>query len=557
MDHIPNYLTPPPAGYLSGPPETQRWRRRAGTPTSRAMGPSGDRRSLGVVGLVLGLVAFMTVGVSEATSHPVGLGTAGSFAVLAGAGVTNTGPTVVNGDLGTCPTPAITGFPPGDVNGTIHAADAVACGAQDDLTIAYDDAAGRAPTTTYAGPTDLSGQTLVAGVYRTPTSFAITDTLTLDAQGDPAAVFIFQAGSTLGTAPNSTVMLVNGAQACNVFWQVGSSATLGVGSTFVGTILALTDITANTNAEVAGRLLARNGAVTLDSNVITAPECAPGTTTTTSSASTTSSTDTTPPDTTTTSSTTMPTTTTSSTSTTLPVVTTTLPVVTTTPPDVTTTLPDVTTTLPDVTTTLPDVTTTLPDVTTTLPDVTTTLPDVTTTSRPSTTTTSTSTTSTTTSTTSTTLPSTGTTTSSISTTTSSTSTTLPSTTTTERSTTTGQSTSTTLPSTATTERSTTRTGQSTGTSTTTTTGQRAGTWTTSTAVPLTTITVAGDGGGGGSSSTTAGTDGGKTTVSSARSKGLPRTGSATGWGAGVGVLAIAFGGLVLVVNGRRRGFDDS
>ena len=99
-------------------------------------GPSRDRRSLGVVGLVIGSVAFMTVGVSEATSHPVGLGTADSFTVLAGAGVTNTGPTVVNGDPGTCPTPAITGLPPGDVNGTIHAADAAACGAQDDLTIA-------------------------------------------------------------------------------------------------------------------------------------------------------------------------------------------------------------------------------------------------------------------------------------------------------------------------------------------------------------------------------------------------------------------------------------
>jgi hypothetical protein len=218
---------------------------------------------------------FGSVAVAGAAEAPVGLGTAGGFAVLGGAGVTNTGPTVVNGDLGTCPTSAITGFPPGGVNGTIHAADAVACGAQSDLTIAYNDAAGRPPTTTFPGPTDLGGTTLLPGVYTSPSSLAITGTLTLDAQGDPNAVFIFQAGSTLITAPNSHVVLINGAQACDVFWQVGSSATLGVGSTFIGSVLALTSVTANTNASVQGRLLARNGATTLDSNVITRPVCAP------------------------------------------------------------------------------------------------------------------------------------------------------------------------------------------------------------------------------------------------------------------------------------------
>jgi hypothetical protein len=232
--------------------------------------------------IVLGVAALVAAAVTGAAEARVGLGTAQSFAVLGGAGVTNTGPSVINGDLGTCPTPAITGFPPGAVNGTIHAADAVACGAQSDLTIAYNDAAGRAPNTTYPGPTDLGGQTLTPGVYMTATSFAITGTLTLDAQGDPNAVFIFQAGSTLITAPNSNVSLLNGAQACNVFWQVGSSATLGVGSMFVGTILALTSIAANTNAVVQGRLLARNGSTTLDSNTITAPVCAPPVTTTSS-----------------------------------------------------------------------------------------------------------------------------------------------------------------------------------------------------------------------------------------------------------------------------------
>ncbi len=261
-----------------------------------------------------------------AAAAPIGLGTADSFAVLAGAGVTNTGPTIIKGDLGTCPAPAITGFPPGIVNGTIHASDAVCLQAQSDLTIAYNDAAGRAPTTTYPGVKDLGGETLTPGVYKAD-AFAITGTLTLDAQADPNAVWIFQAGSTLITAPNSRVVLINSAQPCNVFWQVGSSATLGVGSTFVGTVLALTSITANTNATVEGRLLARNGAVTLDSNTVTRPVCAPNPTTTSSSTSTTvaptttsSSTSTTVAPTTTSSSTSTtvaPTTTSSSTSTTV------------------------------------------------------------------------------------------------------------------------------------------------------------------------------------------------------------------------------------------------
>ena len=260
------------------------------------------------VGLILGVISLFATNVSSAVEAPVGLGTTESFAVLAGSGVTNTGPSVIRGSVGTCPTPAITGFPPGTVlEGTIHAADAVCLQAQSDLTIAYDDAAGRAPTTTYPGVQDLGGLTLTPGVYKA-TAFAITGTLTLDAQGDPNAVWIFQSGSTLITEPNSRVVLINGAQPCNVFWQVGSSATLGVGSTFVGTILALTSITANTNATVQGRLLARNGAVTLDSNTVTRPVCAPTPTTT---SSTTSSSTTIAP--TTTSSTTIAPTTTSST----------------------------------------------------------------------------------------------------------------------------------------------------------------------------------------------------------------------------------------------------
>jgi type VI secretion system secreted protein VgrG len=241
--------------------------------------------ALGVV-VVACFVAVALPGVANAAAS-VGLGTAGSFAVLAGAGVTNTGSSVINGNLGTCPTPAITGFPPGNVNGTTHANDAVACQAQSDTTIAYNSAAGRAPTTTYGGPTNLGGQTLVGGVYKSPTSFSITGTLTLDGQNDPDSVFIFQAGSTVITATNSSVALINGAQACNVFWQVGSSGTLGVGSRLQGTMIALHAITANTNAVVQGRLLARTDSVTLDTNRITRPTCAPPTPTTTTAGPTT------------------------------------------------------------------------------------------------------------------------------------------------------------------------------------------------------------------------------------------------------------------------------
>lgn len=201
----------------------------------------------------------------------VNLGTAASFAVLAGSGITNTGPTTIIGDVGTFPTTSETGFGTVTIIGTNHAGDAVTQGAKTDLVIAYNDAAGRVPFTVVAG--DLGGQTLTPGVYQSASSLGLTGTLTLDAQGDPNAVFIFQMGSTLTTASASSVVLINGAQACNVFWQVGSSATLGTGSAFQGTILALTSITATTGAVVNGRLLARNGEVTLDTNTITVTIC--------------------------------------------------------------------------------------------------------------------------------------------------------------------------------------------------------------------------------------------------------------------------------------------
>ena len=235
--------------------------------------------------LVIALgVVFAVVGTHSALAQtaPVGLGTAGSFAVVAGTTVTNTGPSTISGNLGVSPGSAVVGFPPGTVsNGVIHAADAVALQAQADVTTAYNDAAGRATTATVTA--DLGGQTLVAGVY-TGGALGLTGALTLDAQGDPNAVFVFQAASTLITASTSSVNLINGANPCNVYWQVGSSATLGTNSVFVGTVLALTSVAATTGATVQGRLLARNGEVTLDNNVITVPNCAsapPDTATTT------------------------------------------------------------------------------------------------------------------------------------------------------------------------------------------------------------------------------------------------------------------------------------
>ena len=230
-------------------------------------------RTLGslLAAAVLGL-AF--AGSALAAQPPVGLGTAGSFAVLSGSTVTNTGPSVVNGDLGVSPGTAITGFPPGTINGTAHAADAVAGQAQSDTTTAYNDAAGRTPAA--SAPADLGGLLLSPGVYKSASAMGLTGDVTLDGQGNADAVFIFQAGSTLTTASGSRVVLINGADACNVFWQVGSSATLGTNSSFRGTILALTSITLNTGANVYGRTLARNAAVTMDDNTITRSGCAAG-----------------------------------------------------------------------------------------------------------------------------------------------------------------------------------------------------------------------------------------------------------------------------------------
>jgi Ice-binding-like len=206
------------------------------------------------------------------TGQGVPLGSDDSFAVLAAATVTNSGPTLISGNLGVSPGTAVTGFGAGTgtvTNGAIHAADPTAAQAQVDLTAAYNNAAGRANPVAVAA--DIGGMVITPGLYKAPVSLAITGNVTLDGQNDPNSVFIFQAASTLITAVNSSVTLINGASACNVFWQVGSSATLNTSSLFNGNILAQASISLGTGATVNGRLLARAGAITLLSNTVTAP----------------------------------------------------------------------------------------------------------------------------------------------------------------------------------------------------------------------------------------------------------------------------------------------
>ncbi|MCE5259440.1 MAG: ice-binding family protein [Chloroflexi bacterium] len=225
-----------------------------------------------LVAALLVAVVFDGQGILAQGSAP-SLGAAQSFAVLAGTTATNTGATTISGDLGVSPGSAVTGFPPGIVtDGTQHVADAVALQAQADVTTAYNALAGQACSVDLTGQ-DLGGMTLTPGVYCFSSSAQLTGALTLNAEGDPAAVFVFKVGSTLTTASNASVAFINGGNQCNVYWQVGSSATLGTGANFAGNILALTSISLNTGASLVGRALARNGAVTMDTNNISYNQC--------------------------------------------------------------------------------------------------------------------------------------------------------------------------------------------------------------------------------------------------------------------------------------------
>ena len=228
-------------------------------------------RTPNVWGLIIVLVAGVILVCHEATAGqaPVSLGAAAKFAVLGGTTVSSSGPTVVNGHLGVSPGTATTGSL--KVRGMIHAGGKTAAQAQGDLTGAYNDLAGRTiGALTVAG--NLGGLTLTPGLYKSTSSLEISSgDLTLDAQGDTNAVFIFQMPSTLTTTSGRQVILSGGARAANIYWQVGSSATLGPNSVFKGSILALNSVTLQSAATVEGRLLARTAAVTLDTDTITPP----------------------------------------------------------------------------------------------------------------------------------------------------------------------------------------------------------------------------------------------------------------------------------------------
>ncbi|MDP3209571.1 MAG: ice-binding family protein [Rhodoglobus sp.] len=231
--------------------------------------------SVATLGLgVLIALASAPVVASAAIIPTIDLGTATSFAVLAGSTVTNTGASVIQGDVGVSPGLAVVGFPPGNV--VPPAAIFSGAPANDpkvDLVTAYNQAQGATASTI---PAELGGQSLVPGGYfgTAHGPLQLTGNLELDGENNPAAVWVFQTDSTLTTASGSSVSFVRGGSACRVFWQVGSSATIGSGSTFVGTVLALTSITAVTGADIQGRLLARNGAVTLDTNdIVVDPGC--------------------------------------------------------------------------------------------------------------------------------------------------------------------------------------------------------------------------------------------------------------------------------------------
>ena len=248
------------------------------SPAIRPGGRSAARRGAAGAAILLALSVGLlaTAGIARAAATPVPMGTAEPFAVLAGTGITSTGPTTVNGDIGTYPNGAMPVSGPFILNGTNHSNDGVTKTAKDDLTAAYLAAAGQAPPDLTTVSADLAGQTLTPGVYFKSDGLEINGPvpLTLDAGGNANAVFVLRSGSHLTTQPNTRVDLINGATACNVFWQVTSDTVLGVNSTFRGTILTLSNSTLNTGATLEGSVFSRNGAVTLDNNTILRPACA-------------------------------------------------------------------------------------------------------------------------------------------------------------------------------------------------------------------------------------------------------------------------------------------
>ena len=270
-----NEMFTQPHRFLKRLDEACRALRSTTIPVASNVGVAAHKRA----GLMAASLAFCSLPVLAQT---IPLGTATGFGVIAAQAITSTGATVITGDLGIHPNNAssVTGFlfstPPGTgiVTGTPHFADAVALTAKNDALAAYNTAASRPCTTTISG--DLGGRTLTPGVYCSASSMGLTGTLTLDSQGDSNAVFIFQMGSALTTASASQVRMINGGQSCNIFWQIGSSATMGTGSSFLGNVLASSSVTMTTGTSSTGRLIALNGAVTLDGSTVTACALAPG-----------------------------------------------------------------------------------------------------------------------------------------------------------------------------------------------------------------------------------------------------------------------------------------
>jgi hypothetical protein len=261
--HVKSSVRPPTSRAASGPVTS------AETPPSPRATKSAASEPA-TVNVVTVAVESAPDQVAFRATKPVALGSAANYAVLAGSTITNTGASAIAGSLGLSPGTAVTGILAAMLAGSEHSADGSAAQAKDDLADAYADVAGREATDTIA--VELGGTTQTPGVYESaPGTFGITGTLTLDAKGDPDAVFIFRSASTLITASGSRVNLINGARAANVFWQVGSSATLGTSSVLRGNVLAVASITVTTGVTVEGRMLARTGAVTLDSDVITRP----------------------------------------------------------------------------------------------------------------------------------------------------------------------------------------------------------------------------------------------------------------------------------------------
>lgn len=223
-----------------------------------------------LMGLALTVALLFPHQGAAAGQEPVNLGSASSFAVLAGTQITGNAATTIEGNVGVSPAGAITGITPGMVSGTIHTNDPIAAQAQLDLVTAFDDAAGRTIGAIPHLPVLGDGEILPPGLYTSNAAyFSITGNLTLDAQGDPDAVWIFQMSSTLLPAASSQVILINGARSRNIFWQIGSAATLGANAVLAGNLLALEAITMGAGARLDGRALVQHTFVTLDANAIT------------------------------------------------------------------------------------------------------------------------------------------------------------------------------------------------------------------------------------------------------------------------------------------------